>query len=158
MSVQTKQRPASRQERGPRYSQETRLAIAESRWGDVIPTLGTKADIELVRKDMEVLEQKLASQTKDALQAATASMASEINQASIKAAQAIADNKETVHGLALEVADNKKALHSLTLEITVMKKDMEAQSNRLTIRIVSILAGALGSLQIAIALFQHFNR
>jgi len=37
--------PPARQTRVERHSTETRLAIVETRWEDVIPTLATKSDI-----------------------------------------------------------------------------------------------------------------
>jgi len=37
--------PPARQTRAQRHSTETRLAILETRWEDVIPTLATKSDI-----------------------------------------------------------------------------------------------------------------
>jgi len=37
--------PPARQTRAQRHSTETRLAIVETRWEDVIPTLATKSDI-----------------------------------------------------------------------------------------------------------------
>jgi len=43
----------------PRYSTEARLAVVESRWQDVIPTLATKSDVALVKKDIEATEQRL---------------------------------------------------------------------------------------------------
>jgi len=49
MNVQPQQSqepsPPTRQTRAQRHSIETRLAIVETRWEDVIPTLATKSDI-----------------------------------------------------------------------------------------------------------------
>jgi len=72
MSAQPQQQPEPPppEPPGQRYSTETRLAIVETRWQDVIPTLATKSDLReattrlqaetaLVRKDIKALEERL---------------------------------------------------------------------------------------------------
>jgi len=72
MSAQPRQQPEPPPPEPPRqrYSTETRLAIVETRWQDVIPTLATKSDLReattrlqaetaLVRKDIKALEERL---------------------------------------------------------------------------------------------------
>jgi len=73
MSAQPQQHPKPpppREPPPPRYSTETRLAIVETRWQDLIPTLATKSDLReattklqadtaLVRKDIEAVEERL---------------------------------------------------------------------------------------------------
>jgi len=61
MNANAKRRTHDEDDNTPqqRYSTEARLAVVETRWQDAIPTLATKSDIELVKKDIEATEHRL---------------------------------------------------------------------------------------------------
>jgi len=67
---QPKQDQEPRQPRSQRHGMETRLAIVETRWEDIIPTLATKVDIAEtktgiadIRSEIKMLNAKIDAQS-----------------------------------------------------------------------------------------------
>jgi len=116
-----------------RYSTETRLAIVETRWQDVVPTLATKTDIALIKKDIEAVEQRLSGE----IQAVEQRLTGKIQTVE----QRLTGEIQTVE-------------QRLTGEMGTLRKDMDAMMNKIVIRVASIAVAAIAATGTIVALIQ----
>jgi len=180
MSAQSQRQQATPPpERQPhqRYSTETRLAIVETRWQDVVPTLATKTDIALIKKDIEAVEQRLSGEIQAVEQRLTGKieaveqrLSGEIQTVEQRLTGKIQTVEQQLTG---EIQTVKQQLtgkieaveqrlsgeiqtveQRLTGEMGTLRKDMDAMMNKIIIRVASIAVAAIAATGTIVALIQ----
>jgi len=138
-----------------RYSTETRLAIVETRWQDVVPTLATKTDIALIKKDIEAVEQRLSGEIQAVEQRLTGKIQTLEQQLTGKIQtleQQLTGKIQTVEQRL--TGEIQTVEQRLTGEMGTLRKDMDAMMNKIVIRVASIAVAAIAATGTIVALIQ----